>query len=112
MPKATTKTKAQLLEENTMLRDKLKEVEAKIKKMVGEASSEVKLEDAHLALGLYKKDGDYMMVKIAYDPKTGATKLVHNEVASKVPAASHLAKMNLEEALLEDIFMKIDPLGN
>ena len=105
MSKTSSKTKAQLLEENALLKGKLKEMLGKAKK----AQEAGDMED--IALGVTKVDGRYKLVELRYNPISKEAKVVEVRPAGKNDNDYSIAMYNAKVFLVENIMEQINSKG-
>lgn len=104
---ATNKTKAKLEEENKVLRGEVKTLAEKLKEALNMSSGELG-SDPELAVGLYKRDGNYYMAKIKFNPETKVAEIESLDFADRSQKASHMAQLNAEKYLIDVIFDKLE----
>jgi hypothetical protein len=100
MAKTTSKNREALLEENTMLKDKLKE-------LLSLAKNKEEIQGLeHTGLGLAKIDGQYKLVELKYNPITKEAQVTEVRDASRnnvdLAMAIHGAKEFLITKIVEE----------
>ena len=105
--KTSAKTKDQLVEENSHLREEIMSLTDKLKKAVGFQSADIG-DNPGIAVGLYKKDGEYHMVKIAFNAENQAAKVIEDGLASRIPGAAHMAQLSVTKYFVDEVFPQLE----
>ena len=107
MAKGTNKTKAQLVAEIDLLRDKIKDL-MHVEKEEKSRKKNIEANFADIGLSLIKEDGIYKLVKIGFCRDTKEAEVISIEDADKNPRSFALAEYRFDEAVTELIIRKIN----